>query len=306
MSFLLTRQPFTVVLCVHALAYVITKMAAFRLEDMYIKQQKVPGEGLYCPNDNSEVNVCLKGTYCISGSTQEESRVFLHDSNLCIRIGYIRDYIELILHRCLLCMKSKEVCQVSLCREHISTVLGGTTHHNVAENATAVVFFLELKSFSRAKDIWELTSEERLSLAARHRELGTELYTAGSHDIAGYHYSKAVKYLVGVEHSEETSRLKAVCHLNLAACQLKLEQYNHVVTNCSKALSIDSNNVKGLYRKSLALFYLGDLEESKRLIRRAKDIAPKNTSVSELLMKINTKIKEQDTKMAEALKQMFL
>jgi tetratricopeptide (TPR) repeat protein len=280
-------------------------MAAVRLDDLYTRHQELPGEGLLCPNDNSEVNISLKGTYCTKKLPQEDPVEFLHDSNHRMTIGDVKDYIELVLQHCLLDMKLREVCRVSLCRDHIATVLKGTDYCEIASDADSVVFTLKLNDFLRAKDIWELDGAERLLLAVRHREAGTELYTSGSYVFAGIRYSKAIRCLIADNPSKEMSQLKSVCHLNLAACQLKLERYKHVVANCSVVLSVDENNIKGLYRKGLALFHLGELEEARNVVQRALSVEPKNSSCNELLKQIRVKIKEQDRKMAETFKFMF-
>ena len=54
---------------------------------------------------------------------------------------------------------------------------------------------------------------------------------------------------------EERKRLfdlKLVSYLNIAACNLKLKEFDHVLLACDEALKMDPRNVKALYRKAKA------------------------------------------------------
>lgn len=51
------------------------------------------------------------------------------------------------------------------------------------------------------------------------------------------------------ETKEKKDALLLAGYLNLAACYLKLENYQEVIQNCEKALEIDPKSSKGLFRK---------------------------------------------------------
>lgn len=43
------------------------------------------------------------------------------------------------------------------------------------------------------------------------------------------------------------------CYINIAVCNIKLEDYQEALNACNEALSLDQNNIKALYRKAIAL-----------------------------------------------------
>lgn len=180
-----------------------------------------------------------------------------------------------------------------------------------------VVFTLRLCSFERGKDVWELTDQERLKIAKEHKEAGSKLFKENKVRQAAMRYSKSVQYLASVdpdilleveeleEHEKEIASLRTVSWLNLAACQLKLEQYDYVVRNCSKALEIEPGNVKGWYRKAKALLAMKDYESARSDLVKAKELDPSNHAVNDLLKEVDTQESAHRAKYKDALKVMF-
>ncbi len=83
---------------------------------------------------------------------------------------------------------------------------------------------------------------------------------AGNFKKALAQYEKMVKVLdvYKEEEKEKTNPSKCVAHLNAALCQLKVNLFQDAKKNCDKALEIEANNVKGLFRRGqvLVLYYL--------------------------------------------------
>lgn len=52
------------------------------------------------------------------------------------------------------------------------------------------------------------------------------------------------------------NRLRMLVYLNLCACQLKVESFDFAVVNATKAIEIDSKNVKALFRRGTGLMHL--------------------------------------------------
>ncbi|WFD36714.1 hypothetical protein MCUN1_003601 [Malassezia cuniculi] len=75
--------------------------------------------------------------------------------------------------------------------------------------------------------------------------------------------------------NEEAINLRTALHCNLAACYLKLEQYNDAVKASTLALSDDELNVKALHRRATAYEGLGkwtDLEKALKDYQRLAEL----------------------------------
>jgi tetratricopeptide (TPR) repeat protein len=74
--------------------------------------------------------------------------------------------------------------------------------------------------------------------------------------VAKFQYGRVVEYLQfsdnlgGVEGLERDSLLLAA-HLNLSLCNLKQKDYGAALESAKKALELDPNSVKALFRRGL-------------------------------------------------------
>lgn len=174
-----------------------------------------------------------------------------------------------------------------------------------------------LSVISRGKDVWRLTDRERLEIAQKHKNKGSEFFKVKNYQGASIHYSKAIKYLAGVdpdtpyeveiieEHERDIPKVRVQSFLNLAACQLQLGQHGHVVSNCSKVLEVEPNNLKGLYRRAKALLATKDFEAAREDLIRAKEVDPASQAINELMRTLDTQETAHRAKYKDALKEMF-
>eukprot|EP00698_Gefionella_okellyi_P020574 TRINITY_DN6473_c0_g1_i1.p1 TRINITY_DN6473_c0_g1~~TRINITY_DN6473_c0_g1_i1.p1 ORF type:complete len:512 (+),score=93.01 TRINITY_DN6473_c0_g1_i1:66-1601(+) len=79
--------------------------------------------------------------------------------------------------------------------------------------------------------------------------------------------------------SSEYVKLRLSCHLNVAACALKLYDYYLAIEHGSRALKLDDSNVKALFRRGSALFRINQLEEAARDLMKASTLDPGNVVV---------------------------
>jgi tetratricopeptide (TPR) repeat protein len=56
---------------------------------------------------------------------------------------------------------------------------------------------------------------------------------------------------------DQVEELDALCRLNYAACQLKLQNYVPVIEQCTKVLESNPNNKKALFRRAQAYYFIG-------------------------------------------------
>ena len=281
------------------------------LQSTYKRKCIREGTGLYCPNDGATVTIDLTGSVFYGDNSAHQ---LVHEIDKCFVLGHaFDDVLGRIVYPCLLSMKEHEQCQLVIDCEQLKLLPLeelASYANPIGTDVCQMVITVELKSFTRAKEVWALSVEERVVVASQHKSLGTERFSAELYRAACFHYAKAVQYLVpiflpDVEVPKEIEELKKVCYLNLAACQLKLQQYASVEGNCKKVLSVDQTNVKALYRYSSALLHMNRIDEAKVLLQKAREIEPRNGAVLTLLRETVQKLKEHDARMARALQPMF-
>ncbi|XP_046845465.1 peptidyl-prolyl cis-trans isomerase FKBP62-like isoform X2 [Xenia sp. Carnegie-2017] len=257
------------------------------------------GSGVECPQDGSR---CL-----IEVTLSQGDKVLFERTNIkwCIGEG---DVVSEYVNECLESMHCGDICQLSI-KPNVDLqepFLKGVIAKNLSLH-----YEIKLTSFTEVKNSWEFSFEERWLFALRHKEMGKTFYHMGKWLLAARHYSKATKSLIfAQQHHTETNNdefctLKLQCYLNLAACQLKLQRYTHVLENSTKALSIDKCNVKALFRRAQAYMAQKDFVEASHDIKKAQMIAPRNSEIIQLQKKLKQKIKEHEDHMTKNLERMF-
>ncbi|XP_028396977.1 peptidyl-prolyl cis-trans isomerase FKBP62-like isoform X2 [Dendronephthya gigantea] len=206
-------------------------------------------------------------------------------------------------------MRTGEICKVSI---HPCQELQDHLKKLDTSEKLAIDHQIELVSFTKAKNSWESTFDERCDYAQKQKAKGTRYYKADLWLFAARHYSKALRSLIisrtqlpSDKSIEDFSLLQVQCYLNLAACQLKLERYQHVIENCTKVLLNDSANIKALYRRAKAYTALNDFDDASADLNTALDLEPKNKEVTLLQNQLNQKRQQHDQVTARAMGKMF-
>lgn len=253
-----------------------------------VREQMVKGEGFSTPNDGALVEVHLIGKY--------DGNVF-EDRNVKFTIGEGEEEgICIGLERALEKFKKGEKSLIKL-KSQYAFKEKGKPEFNIPPNAD-VEYEVELKSFEKAKESWELDCDGKLEQAGLFKEKGTGYFKTGKIEKALKQYKKIIKFIeheTGFEGEKNVER-KAVLlatHLNIAMCYLKLEEHLEARDHCNKALEIDSQNVKGLFRRGQAFLGVGEPEQGKLDFEAVLKIEPNNKAASNHILLCNKKIKEQ-------------
>ncbi|KAL6068026.1 Peptidyl-prolyl cis-trans isomerase D [Balamuthia mandrillaris] len=145
----------------------------------------------------------------------------------------------------------------------------------------------------------EKTPGSMLEVANAVRSIGNNYFKEKDYQNAVKKYDKALRYLTegrtGVATEEERTGLNEStlsCYLNKAACNLQLKHYAAVVADCTNALAIDPQNVKGLYRRGQARCGLKEWTEAKKDLAEAAKLEPQNKAVHQELQRV-TKLQQQ-------------
>lgn len=78
-----------------------------------------------------------------------------------------------------------------------------------------------------------------------------------------------------------------------AQCYLKLRNYERTVKNCNEALRIDANNVKALFRISIAYRCLQQFDQARHTLNTAINIEPYNPEVIDEAQRLDRAIEQQ-------------
>eukprot|EP00271_Cylindrocystis_brebissonii_P015505 TRINITY_DN38413_c0_g1_i1.p1 TRINITY_DN38413_c0_g1~~TRINITY_DN38413_c0_g1_i1.p1 ORF type:complete len:597 (-),score=203.22 TRINITY_DN38413_c0_g1_i1:734-2524(-) len=179
----------------------------------------------------------------------------------------------------------------------------------VPPNAT-VVYEMELLSFVKAKESWDLENAEKIAAAGTRKEEGNVLFKEGKYARAAKKYAAGLKFIeydsqFSDEEKKESKALQVVCQLNEAACRLKLKEFSEAVKLTSKVLETQSQNVKALFRRAQAYIGTADYDLAEWDLKKAMGIEPANRDLKLEFRNLKVKLAEQNKKEAKLYGNMF-
>ncbi|GLT80552.1 hypothetical protein SLA2020_519870 [Shorea laevis] len=208
------------------------------------------------------------------------------------------------LDRAVKMMKKGEVALVTIQPEYAFGATESPQELAVVPANSTVYYEIEMVSFVKEKESWEMNTQEKIEAAGKKKEEGNILFKAGKYERASKRYEKAVKFIeydstFSDEEKQQAKLLKITCNLNNAACKLKLKDYKQAEKLCTKVLELDSRNVKALYRRVQAYINLVDLDLAEHDIKKALEIDPDNRDVKAEYKVLKEKVKEYNKKDAQ-------
>lgn len=214
------------------------------------------------------------------------------------------------LDRAVMLMKKNEVALLTIAPEYAFGSSESQQELAVVPPNSTVYYEVELVSFEKQKESWDMNTPEKIEAAGRKKEEGNALFKAGKYTRASKRYEKAVKYIeydssFSEEEKKQAKALKVACNLNDAACKLKLKEYKQAEKLCTKVLDLESRNVKALYRRSQAYIQMADLDLAEFDIKKALEIDPDNRDVKLEYRTLKEKMKEFNKKEAKFYGNMF-
>ncbi|XP_036197852.1 protein unc-45 homolog B [Myotis myotis] len=122
--------------------------------------------------------------------------------------------------------------------------------------------------------------------AVQLKEEGNRHFQLQDYKAATKSYSQALKLT-------KDKALLATLYRNRAACGLKTESYAQAASDASRAIDINSSDIKALYRRCQALEHLGKLDQAFKDVQRCATLEPRNQNFQETLRRLNTSIQEK-------------
>lgn len=276
-------------------------------DNKVIKKILKEGEGYERPNDGAIVKLKLvgklqDGTVFLTKGHGEGEELF----------EFKADDEQVIegLDRAVLTMKKGEVALLIIAPEYAFGSSESQQPLAVVPPNSTVFYEVEMESFIKEKESWDMNNEEKIEAAGKKKEEGNALFKVGKYAKASKRYEKAAKYIdydssFSEEEKKVAKTLKVTCNLNNAACKLKLKEYREAEKLCTKVLETESTNVKALYRRAQAYIELQDLDLAEFDIKKALEIDPNNRDVKLEYKTLKEKIKEYNKKQAKFYGNMF-
>ncbi|XAR60924.1 Peptidylprolyl isomerase [Bertholletia excelsa] len=272
-----------------------------------IKKTLKEGEGYERPNEGAIVKLKLigklqDGTLFIKKGHDDDEELF----------EFRTDEEQVIegLDTTVMKMKKGEVAWVTIAPEYAFGSSESKQELAVVPPNSTVFYEIELVSFEKEKESWDMNTQEKIEGAGNKKEEGNALFKAGKYLRASKRYEKAAKYIeydssFDEEEKKQAKALKVTCNLNNAACKLKLKEYKEAEKLCTKVLELESRNVKALYRRAQAYINLADLDLAEFDIKKALEIDPDNRDVKLEYKTLKEKVKEYNKKEAKFYGNMF-
>ncbi|XP_057437133.1 peptidyl-prolyl cis-trans isomerase FKBP62-like [Lotus japonicus] len=267
--------------------------------DKIIKKILKDGEGFERPNEGAIVKLKLIGKL-------QDGTVFLkkgHDEEELFEFKTDEEQVIDGLDRAVMTMKKSEVALLTIAPEYAFGISESQQELAVIPPNSTVYYEVELVSFEKEKESWDLNTQEKIEAAGKKKEEGNVLFKAGKYARASKRYDKAVKYVeydtsFSEEEKKQSKTLKVACNLNNAACKLKLNDFIEAEKLCTRVLNLESTNVKALYRRAEALMQLADLDLAELDIKKALEVDPDNREVKLQYKTLKEKVKEFNKKEA--------
>nr|GEV99139.1 peptidyl-prolyl cis-trans isomerase FKBP42 [Tanacetum cinerariifolium] len=169
---------------------------------------------------------------------------------------------------------------------------GSFSFPNVPPKAD-IIYEVELVGFDETKEgkaRSDMTVEERISTADRRRMDGNTLFKEEKLEEAMQQYEMAIAYMgddfmfqLFGKYQDMALAVKNPCHLNIAACLIKLKRYEEAIAQCTIVLAEDQNNVKALFRRGKAKSELGQTDAAREDFLKARKFAPEDKAISKEL-----------------------
>ncbi|KAL0879238.1 hypothetical protein ABMA27_003019 [Loxostege sticticalis] len=148
---------------------------------------------------------------------------------------------------------------------------------------------------------------------------GNQLFSVSRYKAATRKYRKCLRYLphahAAIQHMCDAPRRHSYndvvatytqqCHLNLAACYMKLDDYTNCVKSCSEVLETDSRNEKALYRRGQANFALKNYDAALSDLKQAEKVSPNNRAIQKLLEEVRSSNKSYNDIQKQRLSKFF-
>ncbi|KAG8369565.1 hypothetical protein BUALT_Bualt14G0026600 [Buddleja alternifolia] len=229
----------------NATLQIILELVSWKIVSDISNDQKVlkkilkEGEGYERPDDGATVQVNLIGKLL-------DGTVFVrkgHDDESSFEFKVDEDQVIEGLDRAVKTMKKGEVALVIIQPEHAFGPSESPQELAVVPANSAVYYEVEMVSFVKEKESWDMNSEEKITAAGKKKEEGNIWFKAGKYERASKRYEKAAGFVNYDSSFSEEEKQQAKCQSTLRAqAYIHLVELELAENDIKKALEIDPEN----------------------------------------------------------------
>ncbi|XP_010899928.2 peptidyl-prolyl cis-trans isomerase FKBP8 [Esox lucius] len=236
------------------------------------------------PAWGQEVTVKMQGLL-------EDGTVVEKDPKLVFIIG--EGDVNQALEECVLTMQKDEIVLLLADSQYTYGLLG--REPDIPAWAP-LLYQLQLLEIREKPNSLVLPVSDRIRIGNQKREKGNFHFQREEYSMAARSYLMALDVLTtrtlesgcvlleGEEEEVQDYRVK--CLNNLAAAQLKLEQYDDALHTSRDVLSLDPQNVKALFRTGKLLSDKNEYQEAMELLKKALKLEPSTKAIHAELSKL--------------------
>merc|ERR1711994_1058841 len=179
---------------------------------------------------------------------------------------------------------------------------------------TDLVYNIDLLSFENEKSSWDMDVKEKLASMVKKKKKGNTLFGMRKYSKACDFYSKALgvflesdlkKDDLAEEDKKEIKKNQVSCHSNTALCKLKSKDFAECIESCNKALELDADNVKAIFRRGQAHAYNGSNVNALSDLKAAQKLNPDDKQIAKMVLVIKKRVKKQKQAEKDLYKGMF-
>ena len=186
---------------------------------------------------------------------------------------------------------------------------------DIPPNAT-LKFEVELMSWApKPRELWEMSSAERIADAEARKTAGNRCFTQGDAATATDEYLAALRLVedlgssygepLSADEAKTVSNLQISINSNLAAVYIKREQWGDAIAKASAVLKLEPANAKALFRRGVALSRMGELAAAKSDLLSAAKASPSDAAIRGELDRVNKALADIKAKERAAFGGMF-
>lgn len=290
----------------------------------------VEGSGTEQPPSGSDVTVHYVGTLHADGSKFDSSRDRPGHFNFEVGVGQVIKAWDIGI-----CTMKKG--EKAILRARADYAYGEHGSPPKIPGGAALNFEVELFSWKeKMKEPSDMSAEERSQYALAQKERGNSAFAAKDFAAAVEEYDEGQRYIThgqgapavgdGHGHSHghgacnhdhgggdeqepelntEDKKLAVALLSNLAMARLKLDEPDMAKFDCTKALEIDAENTKVLYRRATANLAMGDYEAATADAVRILEIDETHKEAAQFKQRVELEIKKAAKKEKDMFSKMF-